>query len=40
MRLRLKYVLPLVQMALAVVLLRWSYLWMRGAVRIICGNSA
>jgi hypothetical protein len=29
MRVKLKYVLPLAQMALAVVLLRLSYLWMR-----------
>jgi hypothetical protein len=34
MRVKLKYVLPLAQMALAVVLLRWSDLWMRAAIHV------
>lgn len=31
---KLRYVLPLAQMALAVVFLRWSDLWMRAAMRV------
>jgi hypothetical protein len=34
MRLKLKYALPLVQMALAVGLLRWSHLWYRSQAKI------
>ena len=32
---KLKYVLPLVQMTLAAALLRWAYLWQRWAGRIM-----